>query len=260
MVRARYWRHDDGPRPTLIAVHGFMADPYWLNERFFALQEFYDHGYDVILFMMPHHGLRREAGSLYSGQGFFASGLSGVNENMGQAICDLRVLMNWLRNEQGVTKLGATGVSLGGWTVSLLAAVEDSLEFVIPNVPVSSPVDLMMEWQPMGMLLRAGLFASRWSIKQLREVIAVTTPLTYKPKVPTERLMIIGGVGDRLAPPKHSRLLWDHWGRCRIHWFPGNHVLHLDRGLYIEQMLAFLRGHDFSWEKPEGVPHLKAVS
>ena len=57
----------------------------------------------------------------------------------------------------------------------------------------------------------------------------MTTPLTYKPCLPPERLMIIGGVGDRLAPPKHSRILWDHWGRCRIHWFPGNHVLHLDR-------------------------------
>jgi hypothetical protein len=60
--------------------------------------------------------------------------------------------------------------------------------------------------------------------------------------------MIIGGVGDRLAPPKHSRLLWDHWGRCRIHWFPGNHVVHLDRGAYIEQMTQFLHGVGFVHE------------
>jgi len=54
--------------------------------------------------------------------------------------------------------------------------------------------------------------------------------------------MIIGGVGDRMAPPKHSRLLWD---RCRIHWFPGNHLLHLDRGEYLEQMLRFMRELEF---------------
>jgi hypothetical protein len=57
--------------------------------------------------------------------------------------------------------------------------------------------------------------------------------------------MIIGGVGDRMAPPKHSRLLWDHWDRCRIHWFPGNHLIHLDRGDYLDQMHRFLREIDF---------------
>jgi len=45
--------------------------------------------------------------------------------------------------------------------------------------------------------------------------------------------MIIGGVGDRLAPPKHTRLLWEHWGRPRLHWFPGSHLLHLDKGEYV---------------------------
>jgi len=250
VARARYWRHDKGPRPTLVAIHGFMADPYWLNERFFSLQYFYDRGYDVVLATLPHHGLRAENSSFYSGQGFFTAGLSGVNEHMGQAICDLRVLLRYLRRDCGVDKLAITGVSLGGWTAALLASIEDGLEAVIPNVPVVSPIDLALEWQPLGGIVRAGLFALRWSVRRLREIVAVTTPLTYAPKLPSERLMIIGGVGDRLAPPKHSRLLWDHWGRCRIHWFPGNHVLHLDRGQYIAQTLSFLEQLDFRHVEP----------
>lgn len=244
-ARARYWRHDVGPRPTIIAIHGFMADQYWLNERAFALQRFYEHGYDVLLFTLPHHGLRAEPGSLFSGQGFFTSGLGGINEHMGQAICDLRALVRYLRNDLGVEKIGVTGISLGGWTTALLAAVEKGLEFAIPNVPVSSPVDLLMEWGPAGTTLRTGLFFSRWSIKQLRELLAVSTPLTHRPRMPSERLMIIGGVGDRLASPKHSRLLWDHWDRCRIHWFPGSHVLHLDRGAYLAHQYVFMRQLDF---------------
>ena len=245
IARARYWRHDDGPRPTIIAVHGFMADPYWINERFFSLPWFYENGCDVALFTLPHHGLRREPGSLYSGQGFFTSGMSGVNEHMGQAICDLRALIGYLRDEVGVPRIGVTGVSLGGWTAALLASVDDRIEFSVPNVPVVSPADLILEWPPAGQLLRLALFASPWSIKDLREILAATTSLTHDPKLPPERLMVIGGIGDRLAPPKHSRLLWDHWGRCRIHWFPGNHVLHLDRGEYLEQMLAFLHDIEF---------------
>jgi pimeloyl-ACP methyl ester carboxylesterase len=256
-ARARWWRHHDGPRPVLLAIHGFMADPYWLNVRFFSLQQYYEQGYDVVLFTLPHHGLRAEESTVYSGQGFFSAGMSGINESMGQAISDLRVLMRYLRRQCGVEKIAVTGVSLGGWTSALLASLHDDLEAVIPNVPVCSPVDLLLEWQPAGAIVRTGLFGLGWSVRYLREIMAVTTPLTYQPKLPPERLMIIGGVGDRLAPPKHSRLLWDHWGRCRIHWFPGNHLLHLDRGAYIEQMTQFLHKIGFVHEpRRESVPRM----
>ena len=63
--------------------------------------------------------------------------------------------------------------------------------------------------------------------------------------LPPEKLMIVAGVGDRLAPPKHSRLLWDHWERCRIHWFPGSHIIHMDRGAYLTEMARFMVGRGF---------------
>ena len=251
-ARARWWRHDGPPRPVLLAIHGFMADPYWLNVRFFSLKQFYEQGYDVVLFTLPHHGLRAEQSTYYSGQGFFTAGMSGINEHMGQAICDLRVLLRYLRKDCGIDRIALTGVSLGGWTAALYASLDDQVEAVIPNVPVVSPVDLLLEWHPVGGIVRTGLFALRWSVRHLRKIMAVTTPLTYRPKIATERLMIIGGVGDRLAPPKHSRLLWDHWDRCRIHWFPGNHVLHLDRGAYITQIGEFLDQIGFSESSNEG--------
>ena len=68
----------------------------------------------------------------------------------------------------------------------------------------------------------------------------MSCPLTYQPAIPRDRLMIVGGVGDRLAPPKHSRLLWDHWDRPRIHWFPGNHILHVSQPDYLRRMTKFL--------------------
>jgi pimeloyl-ACP methyl ester carboxylesterase len=245
LARARHWRHNDGPRPTLIAVHGFMADPYWLNERFFALQRFYEQGCDVLLYTLPHHGLRQEPTSLFSGLGFFTNGLGAVNEHMAQAICELRALMDWLAAERGVSRVGITGISLGGWTAALLASVDERLQFAIPNVPVASPFDLILEWQPTGLAIRLGLAATGLSVRDGRRLLALTTPLTHPPAIAKERLMIIGGVGDRLAPPKHSRLLWNHWDRCRIHWFPGNHVLHLDRGEYLTEILRFMRELEF---------------
>lgn len=242
---AQYWRHDNGPRPTICVIHGFMADPYWLNRAFLALPWFYDQGYDILLYTLPHHGARRGKYAPFSGHGYFAGGISNINETVAHSIYDFRIFMDYLES-QGVTKMGVTGISLGGYTASLLAAVEERLYFSIPNVPVVSLFDLMLQWFPASAVLKTGLRLSGISIREARHMLAVHCPLTYEPRIPKERLMIIGGAGDRLAPPKHSRLLWDHWDRCRIHWFPGNHVIHFDQGKYLKEVSLFLKQIEFN--------------
>ncbi|MDX1695950.1 MAG: alpha/beta hydrolase family protein [Ketobacteraceae bacterium] len=237
---AQYWRHNNGPRPTICVIHGFMADPYWLNRMFLALPWFYDQGYDILLYTLPHHGARKGTLAPFSGHGYFAGGISNINETVAHSVYDFRIFMDYLES-QGVEKIGVTGISLGGYTSALLAAVEERLYFSIPNVPVVSLFDLMLQWFPASAVLKAGLRLSNLSIRDARHMLAVHCPLTYQPLIPNERLMIIGGAGDRLAPPKHSRLLWDHWDRCRIHWFPGNHVIHFDRGKYLREVALFLK-------------------
>lgn len=245
VAHARYWSHDDGPRPTIIAIHGFTADLYLVNEWFFALPWFYRMGCDVMLFTLPFHGERQPTGSPFSGHGYFAGGPAHTNEAVAQSVMDLRILIDWLMNERGAPKVGVTGVSLGGFTSSVLAVAEPRLTFAVPNVPVVTLPDLVLEWQPVGVAVRAMLKLVRRSLVDARRLLAVSNPLTYQPVVPKEGLMIVGGVGDRLAPPKHSRLLWEHWERPAIHWFPGSHLLHLDRGHYLEEMAKFLHRLDF---------------
>lgn len=241
---AQYWQHGDRPRPTLVVVHGFLADPYWVNSRFLALPWFYKQGYDILLYTLPHHGRRRELTAPFSGHGYFSHGVSHINETVAQSIHDLRIFLDWLK-ENGTPQIGITGISLGGYTTALAASVFDDLAFAIPNVPVISLVDLIFQWFPAGPMIKTGLRLTKISVRDARHAMAVHCPLTYQPKLPKERLMIIGGAGDRLAPPKHTRLLWDHWDRCRIHWFPGNHVIHLDQGKYLKEMLSFMKSVGF---------------
>lgn len=239
VAHARLWRHHRGPRPTVIAVHGFSADLYRLNEWFFALPRLYELGCDVLLFTLPFHGKRQTSLSPFSGHGFFAGGPATIIEAFAQAIFDLRIFLDWLF-ARGSPAVGITGVSLGGYTASLLASVDSRLAFAIPNVPVISLPDLVLEWEPIGSAVRASLALFNRTIADARHLLAASSPLTYLPRLPKERLMIIGGVGDRLAPPKHARLIWEHWGRCRIHWFPGSHLIHLDRGEYLDEIALFL--------------------
>lgn len=246
---ARMIRHRDGPRPTIAAIHGFTAEGYLINEWFFALPWFYRMGCDIVLFTLPFHGPRQTRFSAFSGHGFFAGGTSRFNEAVAQSVFDFRILLDWLQRERGVEQLGVTGLSLGGFVSSMLASVENRLAFALPNVPIISVADLIMEWQPVGTLMRAALAASKLGPPDARRLVAVSCPLTYPPVLPRERLMIVGGAGDRLAPPKHSRLLWDHWQRCRMYWFPGSHSIHLDRGKYLTEMARFMMGIGFL---PEG--------
>ena len=242
---ARLLRHKKGPRPTIVAIHGFTTDWYLINEWFFALPWFYRMGCDIALFTLPFHGPRQTRFSPFSGHGYFAGGPSRMNEAVAQSVFDFRVLLNWLQQERGVEQVGVTGLSLGGFTAAMLASVEKKLAFSIPNVPVVSFADLVQEWQPIGAMMRGALSAMKMDMSDARRLTAVACPLTYKPVLPKERLMIVGGVGDRLAPPKHSRVLWDHWGRPNIHWFPGSHIIHLDRGAYLMEMARFMSGIGF---------------
>ncbi len=248
IAHVRWFRHDRGPRPTVVAIHGFSADLYHLNEWFFSLPWFYSRGCDVALFTLPFHGARASRWSPFSGYGFFAGGAPRMNEAFAQAIHDLRGFVSWLET-RGATEVGLLGVSLGGFTSALAAALDDRLRFVVPNVPVVSIADLVMEWEPIGTAVRAALATQKTSLAEARKLLAVASPLTWPAVVPRARRMIVGGVGDRLAPPTHARLLWEHWDRCRLHWFPGSHLVHLDRGAYLRETGRFLREIGFLDER-----------
>ena len=55
-----------------------------------------------------------------------------------------------------------------------------------------------------------------------------------------ERLMIVAGRGDRVCSPAHVDMLWEHWSRPQLHWFPGGHILHFRRGKLFDAVLDFL--------------------
>lgn len=243
-AHARFWRHDGPPRPTLVAIHGFSADPYWLNEWFFDLPSFYRMGFDVLLVTLPFHGRRREYLAPFSGHGFFAGGLARMNEAFAQAAFDLRIYLDFLAREHGAPAVGVTGVSLGGYAAALLGALEPKLAFVLPNVPVVSIADLVLEWHPIGGVVRKLLAKTGRRLEDLRRFLSVHCPLTWPAVVPKERLMIIGGVGDRMASPKHARILWEHWDRPKVSWFVGSHLLHLDAAGYRGHIRAFLADLD----------------
>jgi hypothetical protein len=249
IARAQHWRHLDGPRPTIIVLHGFMGSPYVFNSAFFSLPWFYGHGYDVLLVTLPFHGRRAARLSPYSGHGFFGHGIAHLNESMLQAVSDVRVLVDHLL-EGGVGAVGVTGLSLGGYTTAALAVAEPRLHFAIPNAALAEMTSLIRSWFPAGQLLDVVMRRQGLGLDDLKAALGVHSALSYAPALPKDRLFIIGGLGDRLAPPEQSRMLWEHWDRPRLHWYPGNHVMHVNRGAYLREMGRFLKATGFADHLP----------
>jgi pimeloyl-ACP methyl ester carboxylesterase len=226
-------------------IHGFGASPYVLNSAFFALPWLYGKGYDVLLYLLPFHGPRRDLLSPVNGSGLFAHGPSHFNEAMLQAVHDFRIFLDHLE-AGGVTQFGVTGLSLGGYVSALLAAIEPRLRMAIPNAPVTSIPKLIPDYFPanIGVVLASAFHRTPLGLAE--EAVAVHSPLNYPRLLPKERLMIIGGRGDRLAPPEQSLLLWEHWDRPRLHWYPGNHLLHVNRAAYLREMRRFMSSVGFA--------------
>jgi pimeloyl-ACP methyl ester carboxylesterase len=245
IVRAQHWRHDDGPHPTLCVIHGFMGSSYLVNGRFFSLPWYYRSGYDVLMYTLPFHGKRAEKFSPFSGFGYFAGGLSGFAEAMAQAVHDFRSIVDYLRHT-GVDRIALTGISLGGYTSALVASVDDRLEAVIPNCPVVIPATMFDEWFPANKLVGLGLRLTNISRDELTAGLSYHCPLNYSPLIPKDRRMLITGLGDRMAPPGQALMLWHHWDRCALHWFPGSHVLHVSQLDYLRRMTSFL--HDVMFD------------
>ncbi|HUO36891.1 MAG TPA: prolyl oligopeptidase family serine peptidase, partial [Mycobacterium sp.] len=240
IVRAQHWRHDDdGPHPTLCAIHGFMGSAHLLNDLFFSLPWFYRWGYDVLLYTLPFHGRRAEKYSPFGGYGYFSHGLGGLAEATAQAVHDFRSLIDYLQFT-GVDKIALTGVSLGGYTAALLAAVEDRLAAVIPNMPVVSVEAEMEQWFPANRLFTLARRIGGVDRDEFVAALAYHSPLNYTPVVPRERRLIIAGLGDRLASPQQAELLWHHWDHCDLYWFPGNHIVHVSQPEYLRRITGFL--------------------
>ncbi|CAN3126630.1 AB hydrolase-1 domain-containing protein [Mycobacterium sp. smrl_JER01] len=239
VVHAQHWRHDDGPRPTLCLIHGFMGSAYLFNGLFFSLPWFYRSGYDVLLYTLPFHGRRAERYSPFSGHGYFAHGMAGFAEAMAQAVHDFRSIIDYLEFT-GVDRIALTGMSLGGYTAALIASVDDRIQAVIPNVPVVTPDRTVEEWFPANKVVALRDRIARTDSELVGGATRYSSPLNYRPLVPKDRRLIIAGLGDRLAPPEQAELLWRHWDRCTFHWFPGNHVLHVSQPDYLRRMTRFL--------------------
>lgn len=219
-AHARLLRHEGAERPWVVCIPGYRMGNATVDLTGFRAGWLHEElGLNVAIPVLPFHGPRRVGRR--GGDGFLTGDFLDTVHAQTQAVWDTRRLIHWLRDE-GAPAVALYGLSLGGYTAALVAALEAGLDCVVAGIPASCFVGLARANAP-GLLLRAAeRFGFDWN--EVGELLRVVSPLAMPARVPWERRFMFAGVADRLAPPQQAHDLWVHWGRPRVQWYQGSHV------------------------------------
>jgi hypothetical protein len=219
-AHVRLFRHAGPPRPWIVCVPGYRMGRllfdyvgfrvHWLHRTL---------GLNVAVPVVPFHGPRQVGAR--SGDGYFTGDFLDTIHAQSQILWDIRRLLAWLRRE-GAPAIGVYGLSLGGYTTAMLAALEADLDCVVAGLAPSDFVSLLKGNAPR-LIVRLTEYAG-YPWHALDRVLRVVSPLAVPRAVPKERCFLFAGIADGLASPRHTRALWRHWERPRLVWYRGGHV------------------------------------
>jgi len=238
-VESRGWFHKNGPHPVVIFLHGFSAPNYRINKMWFSAMRFYDAGLDVVFMNLPLHGGRMPSSAAYHGTALIQPSLWRLSEACAQGVMDLRILIDHLL-KRGAPKVGIVGYSWGGFHASMLASLEPRTDFIVSIAPVVSIADLVMSW-PTRSFFEEALDEPATMIRELRKILAPFTPLSHTLRIPRERVMLVASRNDGIIPAVHTEALWEHFGRPKVYWSCGGHILYFDKERVTDRALDFLK-------------------
>ncbi len=229
VAHARRWRHPT-PRPAVVCIHGYLGGNLSFEEISFEAMRLYGWGLDVLVAVLPFHGLRAPPGR----RGMFpGSNPWRAVEGFAQSIGDLRAWSAWLRGE-GSSAVGAFGMSLGGYTTGLWATVDPTVDFAAMMIPLASIGDAYLEH-------RAGRADAvpDWVPRRIDQALAVVSPFARASKVAPSRALVLAAANDRITPRGHAERLRAHFD-ARLDTFAGGHLLQLGRRRAFATLREFL--------------------
>jgi pimeloyl-ACP methyl ester carboxylesterase len=239
------WVRPDGPTRDrcLVYVHGWLEPGSWVEEATLFVKWTRELDADMVHISLPFHGRRTPRHALFSGEFFWTADLVRSVEAVRQAIHDTRALITWLRS-QGYTKIGATGISLGGALAMLLACLDPPPDYVIPIV---AHLELERAVEEASILWRMKRDLQKWGVdrEQRRTLFRRLGLARYTPRLAADRQLWIEARDDDWIRADLVEVQAERWGGPAIHWIPGGHMtfpLHV--GDFTRRIERFLESQD----------------
>ncbi|GIV64431.1 MAG: hypothetical protein KatS3mg045_1770 [Bellilinea sp.] len=204
---------------ALILLHGYQMNTFaplkWFAET--AARS----GLDIYYLALPYHMQRAPRGS-WSGQYGLSADIERTIQSFRQGVMDLRAMVTWVHKvQQKPVAIG--GLSLGAFT-SLMAGVVDDRPFGLVS---------LLGGASLANIIFAG-FSFRLIRKELQEAGVypddlekwwyMLSPGNFKPALPREAILLVGGEHDPIITPKNVRKLWQAWQKPRLVWYPCGHA------------------------------------
>jgi len=229
-------------RPAVIAIHGYMGGHWILEEAQWPLAWLARRGLDVALPVLPFHALR--SGPHRGAPPFPSADPRLTNEGFRQAVADIVALARWLR-ARGAPHVGVMGMSLGGYTSSLLATVTRDLDFVMPMIPLASIADFAREQGRLGS--GEGADAQHAALERANWVVS---PLARPLALPPSRALVVAAEHDRITPSSHAQRIATHFG-CELVTIPGGHLVQLGRSEAFRGLASMLEREGIIAPRPQ---------
>ncbi len=219
-VHAEYFRpKGEGKRPAVVVLHILGAD--FALSRYLAAR-LADRGVAALFLKLPYYGERQGDRN----QRFLSTDIARSTLAMRQGVCDIRRASAWLasRPEVDPGKLGVTGISLGGITSALAAAVDPSINRGVFLLAGGGLDEILWEMdEPEARQYRKQWLASGRTREDLKTITRPLDPLTYADRLVGKRLLMMAGNVDEVVPPSSARALWEASGKPPIRWFDCGH-------------------------------------
>lgn len=210
-----------GPRgwesPVMFMLHGLMSVSD-VGYRLWA-RRLNRLGWGAAFFHLPYHYGRKPPHAL-SGELALTANLIRSAEGLRQAVVELRLMCRALRR-CGVPHVGVWGSSYGGWVGSLLVALEPMLSTAWLLEPITD-VGWTIWQSPASKTVRQQLERRGIRREDVQPHLRLTCPGALQPLIPAERILLIAGTLDRVAPPTLIRQLHQRW--------PGTHYAEFCQG------------------------------
>jgi dienelactone hydrolase len=205
-------------RPAVVVLHILGAD--------FALSRYMSarlaqRGVAALFVKLPYYGERRPADG---GKRFLSGDMERSLTSMRQGVCDVRRAAAWLasRPEVDPSRLGVTGISLGGIVASLAAAADPSINRAALLLAGGDLARVLWD-MPEAARFRDQWVAAGRTLADLKVLTDPLDPLTYANRLEGKRVLMLAGNVDEVIPPASAWALWNAAGRPPIVWFDCGH-------------------------------------
>jgi dienelactone hydrolase len=220
-VHAEYFRPAEmGKHPAVIVLHILGAD--------FALSRYLsarlaEEGVAALFLKLPYYGERRPADI---DARFLSSDIERSVIAMRQGVCDVRRAADWLasRAEVDRSRIGVTGISLGGIVSSLAAGVDPQIDRAAILLGGGGLAEILWDMpEAEARNSRKAWIDSGRTKEELARLTRPFDPLTYAAGLQQKRVLMIAGRSDEVIPPSATTRLWEAAGRPPIQWLDCGH-------------------------------------